>query len=274
MVTTPVTGIGATNASIMRTCHPFLTGHAHEACLWWHCFSQCTQGNPTTAGTTATSKGVQDIKPYCLLHKVLSCTTATQFSCGTGAIPYSDFQNNTASKHLVHPIFRPMPSLGAVWTWDDRICLSLRKAFHSWHKNSLAVLDQESGQLLEHCQLQRDPHYKEVWDCSNSNELGRLCQGIGTGDKAGIKQVAETNTFHLIPYSDIPHHKCKEIIYTKVVCEIQEGKDDENCSRITVREKLISYPGNAGTNMALLDLIKFMLNSVILCKGAQFWPLT
>jgi hypothetical protein len=58
-------------------------------------------------------------------------------------------------------------------------------------------------------------------------------------DKAGGKRVAGTNTFHLIPYLDIPHHKCKKIIYTKVVCEIQEGKDDKNCTRITVRGNLI-----------------------------------
>jgi hypothetical protein len=69
---------------------------------------------------------------------------------------------------------------------------------------------------------------------------------------------------------DIPHHKHKEIIYTKVVCEIQEGKDDKKCPRITFGGNLIFYPGNAGTNTALLELIKLMLNSVISCKGAQF----
>jgi hypothetical protein len=69
---------------------------------------------------------------------------------------------------------------------------------------------------------------------------------------------------------DIPHHKRKEIIYVTVVCEIREGKDDENCTRITVGGNLIFYPGNAGNNMALLELIKLMLNSVVLRKGAQF----
>jgi hypothetical protein len=136
--------------------------------------------------------------------------------------------------------------------------------------HSHAVLDQESGQLLEHHQLRRDPCYKEVWDRSYSNELGHLCQGIGMGNRASSKQVAGTNTFHLIPYSDIPHHKHKEIIYTKMVCEILEGKDDKNCTRITVGGNLIFYPGNMGTSPALLELIKLMLNSVISCKGAQF----
>jgi hypothetical protein len=90
------------------------------------------------------------------------------------------------------------------------------------------------------------------------------------GDIAGGKRVAGTNTFHLTRYFDIPHHKHKEIIYTKVVCEIQEGKDDENCTRIPVGGNLIFYPGDVGTNTALLELIKLMLNSVISCKGARF----
>jgi hypothetical protein len=69
-----------------------------------------------------------------------------------------------------------------------------------------------------------------------------------TGDKEGGKQVARTNTFHLIWYSNIPHHKCKEIIYTEMVCEKREGKDNKNCTRITVGGNLIFYPGDAGTN--------------------------
>jgi hypothetical protein len=88
------------------------------------------------------------------------------------------------------------------------------------------------------------------------------------GIKAGGKQVAGTNTFHLTHYSNIPHHKCKESIYTKVVCEVQKGKDDKNCTRITVGGNLIFYPGDAGTNTASIELIKLMLNSVILRKGA------
>jgi hypothetical protein len=55
-----------------------------------------------------------------------------------------------------------------------------------------------------------------------------------------------------------------------VECEVHEGKDDENCTRITVGGNLICYSGNAGTNTALLELIKLMLNSVISRKGARF----
>ncbi len=136
--------------------------------------------------------------------------------------------------------------------------------------DALAVLDQDSGKLLEYCQLRKDPRYKKVWDRSYSNELGRLCQGIGTGDNTGGKWVAGTNTFHIIAYVDIPYHKQKEIIYTKVVCEGREGKDDENCTRITIRGNIVCCLGNAGTNTESLELIKLMRNSVISRKGARF----
>jgi len=136
--------------------------------------------------------------------------------------------------------------------------------------DALAVLDRESSKLLEHRQLRKDPCYKTVWDHLYANELGCLCQGIGTGKAAGGKRVAGTNTFHLITFADIPHHKRKEIIYKKVVCKKREGKDDENRTRITVGGNLICYPGNAVTNTASLELIKLMLNSVISRKGARF----
>jgi hypothetical protein len=86
------------------------------------------------------------------------------------------------------------------------------------NRDSLVVPDQETGQLHENCQLHKHPRYNEVWDHSYSNELGRLCQEIGMGNKSGGKQVVGTNSFHLILYSNIPHHKQKETTYTKVMC--------------------------------------------------------
>eukprot|EP00804_Cyclotella_cryptica_P015403 CCRYP_008023-RA/>CCRYP_008023-RA protein AED:0.29 eAED:0.29 QI:0/-1/0/1/-1/1/1/0/379 len=44
---------------------------------------------------------------------------------------------------------------------------------------AMPVLDQDTGQLLEHKQLRRHPKHKATCDTSYSNELGRLCQGIG-----------------------------------------------------------------------------------------------
>jgi hypothetical protein len=48
------------------------------------------------------------------------------------------------------------------------------------------------------------------------------------------------------------------------------GKDDKIVPRITVGGNLIFYPVDAGTDTALLEIIKLMLNSVISHNGAQF----
>jgi hypothetical protein len=72
---------------------------------------------------------------------------------------------------------------------------------------ALSVLDPSMGEFLEHRQLRRDPRYKATWDRSYANELGRLCQGIGSGTTPTSKQVAGTDTFFLIDYHDIPAHK-------------------------------------------------------------------
>ncbi len=55
-----------------------------------------------------------------------------------------------------------------------------------------------------------------------------------------------------------------------VVCEVQPDKDNLNHTRITIGGKRICYPGNVGTNTASLELLKLLLNSVLLQKGARF----
>jgi hypothetical protein len=135
---------------------------------------------------------------------------------------------------------------------------------------ALSVLDSSTGEFLEHRQLRRDPRYKATWDTSYANELGRLCQGIGSGTTPTSKRVAGTNTFFLIDYHDIPAHKRKEICHTMVVCEVRPEKDDPDRTRITIGGSRICYPGDVGTNTASLELFKLLLNSVLSRKGARF----
>ena len=98
------------------------------------------------------------------------------------------------------------------------------------------VLDHSTGQTLEHRQLRRHPQYKEVWDTSYADELGRLCQGIGQDPTAPGKQRVEgTDTFRPIMHANIPSSHRHEVTYTKVVCEVQPQKEDPNRTRITIR---------------------------------------
>jgi hypothetical protein len=48
---------------------------------------------------------------------------------------------------------------------------------------ALSVLEPTTGNMLEHCEpQQRDPWYKTTWDTLYANELGYLCQDIGSGE--------------------------------------------------------------------------------------------
>jgi hypothetical protein len=55
-----------------------------------------------------------------------------------------------------------------------------------------------------------------------------------------------------------------------VVTEVCPEKDDPDQTQITIGSKQICYPGNVGTNTALLELINLLLNSVLSRKGARF----
>jgi hypothetical protein len=136
--------------------------------------------------------------------------------------------------------------------------------------SALSVLDPTTGDFLKHCQLCHDPRYKTTWDTSYANKLGRLCQGIGSGPTLNSQRVAGTNTFCLIDYNNIPLHKHKEICCTMVICKVRPEKDDPDCTCITIGGNRICYPGDVGTNTALLVLVKLLLNSVLSRKGARF----
>ena len=109
------------------------------------------------------------------------------------------------------------------------------------------------------------------WNTLYSNELGRLCQGIGFDPTNPAKQrVIGTNTFHTICYDDTPLDLRKVIAFSKVFCTFCPEKSDPNRTRITIVVQNIKYPGEVGTKMTSLDLPKLLLNSVLSLKGAKF----
>ena len=89
-------------------------------------------------------------------------------------------------------------------------------------KWAMPILDKESGQLLEYRQLRGHPKYHVVWNDSYFNELGRLCQGVGTNADGTGQPIDGTDTFFVISY------RRKEVTYTKVVCMYRPDKDDPN----------------------------------------------
>ena len=133
------------------------------------------------------------------------------------------------------------------------------------------VFDPASGATLEYRQLRRDDKFRDIWETSYSNELGRLCQGIGKGPKGPKQQRVEgTDTYRLIHFSDIPQDRRKEICFSRVVCEVRPQKEDPNRTQITIAGNRIIFPGEVATPTASLELIKILINSVLSRPSAKF----
>ena len=55
-----------------------------------------------------------------------------------------------------------------------------------------------------------------------------------------------------------------------VVCEVKPHKEDPNCTRITVAGSQICYPEDVVTATGSLDLVKIIINIVLLRRNARF----
>ena len=104
-----------------------------------------------------------------------------------------------------------------------------------------------------------------------SNKLWRLCQDIGKGYKGPKKQRVEgTDNLRIIRYEDIPVDRRNEITYTKVACKYRAHKEDPNQTRITIGVNQICYPGDVGTPAVFLELVKPVINIVLIRRNARF----
>ena len=126
-----------------------------------------------------------------------------------------------------------------------------------------AVLDDNTGELMEYRHLIRHPAYKEIWTKSMGKEIGRLAQGLD-----GV--VEGTDTLDFIAKHEIPPDRWKDVTYARIVCNYRPEKADPNRVRITVGGNKINYPGDCGTPTADLLTVKLLLNSVISTPGAKF----
>ena len=222
----------------------------------------------------------QELPPRApIAHRTRSRAPPPPLALFAGARPYHElvtYSIPTAKSTRVLPAALGFAGLCEAFSLTPKevdcfanLCSSL-ESLDSVDPTALSVLDPATGEFLEHRQLRRDPRYKVVWDTSYANELGRLCQGIGSGTTPTKQRVGGTNTFVIIDFQDIPLHKRKEICHTLVVCEVRPEKDDPDRTRITIGGSRICYPGDVGTNTASLELVKILLNSVLSRKGARF----
>eukprot|EP00956_Cyclotella_meneghiniana_P038610 scaffold156983_cov20-Cyclotella_meneghiniana.AAC.2 len=129
----------------------------------------------------------------------------------------------------------------------------------------MAVLDEDTGNLLNYRQLLRHPKYRDQWKVSSANEFGRLANGVG----GRIKK--PTNTIRFIREQDIPKDRRKDITYGSFTCSVRPEKIDEpNRTRFTAGGDKINYPGEVATPTAEMLIAKLLFNSVVSTPGAKF----
>ncbi len=128
-----------------------------------------------------------------------------------------------------------------------------------------AVLNNDTGKLMEMRHLLRNPKYTKLWGKSYTKDFGRLIQGV-SGTKG-------TDTIVFIRYNKIPLDRRRHITYGKTVVTYQPVKDDPNRTRLNVGGNRIVHHGNVSTPTVKMMTVKMHLNSVISKKGAQYCTL-
>ena len=126
-----------------------------------------------------------------------------------------------------------------------------------------AVLDEETGELLEYRHLIKHPKKKKDWGFSFGNEIGRLAQGM-PGRTEG------TNTIFFSRKSDIPKDRWKDIAHSRIVCNVRPQKKEVNRTRLTYGGNNLEAPMDCGTPTADLLTVKLLLNSVLSTPCARF----
>jgi hypothetical protein len=131
-------------------------------------------------------------------------------------------------------------------------------------QHAMAVMDADTGKLLNYRQLMRSTKYRQAWSFSLAKEFGRLANGI----RGRIKK--PTNTIEFIFQHEVPTELMKDVTYGQFVCTVRPDKAEPNQMRFTVGGDRINYPGKVATPTAEMLVVKMLFNSVISTKGARF----
>ena len=108
-------------------------------------------------------------------------------------------------------------------------------------QQAMAIMDADTGKLLNYEQLMKNPKYKKKWATSLANEFGQLINGAGERIKK------PTNTIRFIKKSDIPRDRKKDVTYGLFVCNGRPEKEEQEQTRFVVGGGRINYPGEVAT---------------------------
>eukprot|EP00804_Cyclotella_cryptica_P005028 CCRYP_020365-RA/>CCRYP_020365-RA protein AED:0.59 eAED:0.28 QI:0/-1/0/1/-1/1/1/0/267 len=101
-----------------------------------------------------------------------------------------------------------------------------------------ALLNDETGEVMEHGHLVSNPKYHDTWRNAYGKELGRLAQGL-----PGI--VKGTDTIAFIHKTSVPQDCWKDVMYGCIVANFRPEKKDPYRICLTVGGHQINFPGDS-----------------------------
>ena len=119
-----------------------------------------------------------------------------------------------------------------------------------------AVIDDETGEVMEYRHLLKNPKHRKRWQISFGKEIRRLA--------------TDTRTIKFVSKATIPRERLSDITYARIVCNERPEKKDPDRTRITMGGDRINYPGDCGTPTADILTVKLLLNSIISTLHAKF----
>ncbi len=123
-----------------------------------------------------------------------------------------------------------------------------------------AIINKNTGTVLEYRHLVKNPATKAVWETSFANKIGCLFQGI--------RDLQGTNTCFFIQKLQVPTNK--QPTYSRIVCNVCPQKKEQNYTHLTVGGDGIDYPGNKSIPTADLTTAKLLINLTISTPGVIF----
>ena len=145
----------------------------------------------------------------------------------------------------------------------DRGFNALQASRRRFNQETLAaVLNEETGELMEYRHLVANPKYRDTWSKAYGIELGRLAQGIN--------DVEGTDTIVFIAKGEVPQDRWRDVRYGRICANYRPEKEDPNRIRLTFGGSNMNVPIDCGTPTADMLTVKVLLNSVVSTKNAKF----
>ncbi len=128
----------------------------------------------------------------------------------------------------------------------------------------MAVMDKDTGKLLNYRLLIISQKHKKTWSLSWANKFGQLANSI----RGRIKN--PTNRIEFIFQHKVLADRMKDITYKQFVCLVRPKKAEPNQVRLMVGGDRMNYTGKLATPTAEMLVAKMLFNGVISTKGAKF----